>query len=177
MTSFRSLLFAVIAVSAVGGFVLGGPSLFSAHTTAASDDSNIADTASDSNFPAHTAATTAPDDSRLADTAGNAGSSNNADEGATNWSHGRDGADANADQHWRKHGSEFSEDHTAREYEDEASSFVHHPPPGAEIKHRANGDTLIYDHDSNTFAVENRDGEPRTMFKPDRGKAYWDRQR
>ena len=154
MTSFRNLLFAVIAVSALGGFILGGPSP----------------------VPAHTDATAVADEVDIADTVGNAEPANNADEGTTHWSHGRDGSDANADEHWRKHGNEFSEDQTARDYEDEASDFVHHPPSGAEIKHRANGDTLIYDRDSNTFAVENRDGAPRTMFKPDRGEAYWDRQ-
>lgn len=154
MTSFRNLLFAVIAISALGGFVLGGPSL----------------------TPAHIADAAAPDDIYVANATGNTDTPNNADENETIWSHGRDGAAANADEHWRKHGNEFAEDHSAREYEDEASDFVHHPPPGAEIKHRANGDTLIYDRDSNTFAVENRDGAPRTMFKPDRGEAYWDRQ-
>jgi len=154
MTSFRNLLFAVITVSALGGFILGGASP----------------------VPTHTAATAVSDDTDIADTVGDAETANNAHESVTNWSHGHDGSNANADEHWRKHGYQFSEDHTAREYEDEASDFVHNPPPGAEIKHRANGDTLIYDRDSNTFAVENRDGAPRTMFKPDRGEAYWDRQ-
>jgi len=92
------------------------------------------------------------------------------------WSHGADGTRANADEHWQKHGREFPEDHNASEYESEASSFVRHPPSGAEFKHRPNGDTLIYDPATNTFAVEDRRGRPRTMFRPDRGGAYWDRQ-
>jgi pyocin large subunit-like protein len=154
MGSFRNLLFAVIAVAASAGFMLGGPS----------------------SPPAPTIATAAAAGTDIADTVVSADTTNNADEKTTGWSHGHDGADANADAHWRKHGNEFSEDHSAQEYEDEASDFIQHPPPGAEIKHRANGDTLIYDRDSNTFAVENRDGETRTMFKPDRGEAYWDRQ-
>ena len=29
----------------------------------------------------------------------------------------------------------------------------------------------------NVFAVANKDGAPRTMFKPDEGRAYWDKQK
>jgi len=65
---------------------------------------------------------------------------------------------------------------TQAEYENEASNFVHHPPTGAEFKHRPNGDTLIYDPATNTFAVEDRRGRPRMMFRPDHGRVYWDRQ-
>lgn len=99
-------------------------------------------------------------------------------DGNTNiaWGQGADGTSANAEAHWEKHGREFPEDHNAAEYETEASNFVHHPPPGAEFKHRPNGDTQIYDPATNTFAVEDRHGRPRTMFRPDRGRAYWDRQ-
>jgi pyocin large subunit-like protein len=154
MASFRNLLFAVIAVAAFAGFMLGGPSF----------------------QPTQTTATTSSDESSIANDAANAERTNSADEKAVHWSHGQDGANANAGEHWRKHGAQFSEDHNAQEYEDEASNFLHHPPPGAEIKHRADGDTLIYDRGSNTFAVENSQGEPRTMFKPDRGQSYWDRQ-
>ena len=154
MTNFRNLLFAVIAVAALAGFMLGGPSF----------------------QPTHTTATTASDDSVTANTASNTERTNSIDESSTGWSHGRDGTNANANEHWRKHGAEFSEDRNAQEYEDEASNFLHHPPPGAKIKHRANGDTLVYDPGTNTFAVEDSQGEPRTMFKPDRGADYWDRQ-
>ena len=38
------------------------------------------------------------------------------------------------------------------------------------------GDTLFYDPATNTFAVRDSDGEPRTFFRPDNGRAYWDRQ-
>jgi pyocin large subunit-like protein len=142
VNSYRNILFAVIAIAAAAGFMLGGPSFHTAHITA-TPASHQTDSTSDT---------------------------------TTSWSHGQDGANANADEHWRKHGGEFSEDHNEHEYENEASNFVHHPPAGSEIKHRANGDTLVYDPDTNTFAVEDRNGEPRTMFKPDRGRAYWDRQ-
>ena len=41
---------------------------------------------------------------------------------------------------------------------------------------RSNGDTLLYDAKSNTFAVVTKAGAPRTMFKPRDGSAYWDQQ-
>lgn len=82
----------------------------------------------------------------------------------------------NAEHHWRKHGSEFPELHDASQYEAAAHKFVSAPPPGTLVKHHRNGDTLFYDPASNTFAVSRRDGAPRTMFKPDNGMRYWDRQ-
>jgi pyocin large subunit-like protein len=93
------------------------------------------------------------------------------------WSPGAEhDAGENAEHHWQKHGSEFSELHSERDYTNAAHAFVNHPPPGAEIKHNSRGDTLIYDPQSNTFAVESRDGAPRTMFRPHNGRAYWERQ-
>jgi pyocin large subunit-like protein len=53
---------------------------------------------------------------------------------------------------------------------------VHHPPPGTLIKHDARGDTLFYQSSTDTFAVMDSRGEPRTFFKPDNGMAYWNRQ-
>jgi pyocin large subunit-like protein len=92
------------------------------------------------------------------------------------WSHGRDGSDANAQEHWQKHGSEFSQDHSEADYVREANAFVHHPPPGTLTKHDARGDTLFYQPSTDTFAVMDARGEPRTFFKPDNGAAYWERQ-
>ena len=92
------------------------------------------------------------------------------------WSHGRDGSAENAEEHWHKHGGDFPEFHSASEYEDGAHNFIERPPPGTLTKHRSNGDTLYYDPATNTFAVADSDGEPRTFFRPDSGRAYWDRQ-
>jgi filamentous hemagglutinin len=92
------------------------------------------------------------------------------------WSHGREGAARNAEEHWEKHGSEFPEFHSALEYERGALAFVLSPPPGTLTKTNTRGDTLLYDSDSNTFAVRDAQGEPRTFFRPDNGRAYWDRQ-
>jgi len=55
-----------------------------------------------------------------------------------------------------------------------AHAFVEKPPAGAETLVRANGDRLIYDARGNVFAVATSAGAPRTMFKPDEGRAYWD---
>jgi hypothetical protein len=93
------------------------------------------------------------------------------------WSSGSEhDAQGNATHHWQKHGSEFRELHSERDYTNAAHDFVNHPPPGAETKHDSRGNTLIYDPDSNTFAVKARNGAPRTMFRPHNGRAYWDRQ-
>ena len=93
------------------------------------------------------------------------------------WSSGPEhDAQENAAHHWQKHGSEFHELHSEQDYTNAAHDFVNHPPPGAETKHDSRGNTLIYDPDSNTFAVKARDGAPRTMFRPHNGRAYWDRQ-
>jgi pyocin large subunit-like protein len=92
------------------------------------------------------------------------------------WSRGHDGASANAQEHWEKHGGDFPELHDAQSYERAARSFVAAPPSGTLTKHRANGDTLFYDPATNTFAVADPDGEPRTFFRPNSGRAYWERQ-
>ncbi len=92
------------------------------------------------------------------------------------WSRGHDGASANAQEHWEKHGADFPEIHSAQDYERAAQRFVTAPPSGTLIKHRTNGDTLFYDPATNTFAVVDRAGEPRTFFRPNSGRAYWDRQ-
>jgi pyocin large subunit-like protein len=96
--------------------------------------------------------------------------------GSVVWSKGHDGAAQNAEHHWLKHGGEFPEFHSAGEYEAGALAFIRTPPRGTLTKHRSNGDTLFYDPDSNTFAVADRRGEPRTFFRPDSGRAYWERQ-
>jgi filamentous hemagglutinin len=92
------------------------------------------------------------------------------------WSHGQEGGNRNAEEHWEKHGREFPEFHSAQEYEQGALRFITRPPPGTLTKTRENGDTLFYDPATNTFAVKDRHGEPRTFFRPDSGRAYWDRQ-
>jgi hypothetical protein len=57
-----------------------------------------------------------------------------------------------------------------------AHAFTTSPPKDALTLKRKNGDTLLYDAKRNVFAVVTKDGAPRTMFKPQSGKAYWDEQ-
>jgi filamentous hemagglutinin len=72
----------------------------------------------------------------------------------------------NAVDHWKRHGSEFPNTHSAKEYIQRAQEFVANPPSTALVKVRANGDTVIWDPVSDTFAVKTATGEPRTMFVP-----------
>ncbi|HEX5380141.1 MAG TPA: hypothetical protein VFW47_16300 [Phenylobacterium sp.] len=98
-------------------------------------------------------------------------------DGKPVWSSSRRGsAEENARKSFDRNGEAFG----ARNLDDyvrKAHAFVEHPPAGAETLKRANGDTLFYDARSNVFAVANKDGVPRAMFKPDQGEAYWDQQK
>jgi len=93
------------------------------------------------------------------------------------WSSNRKhSADDNAHYQFEKHGPEFG----AKSYEQYvamAHAFVHTPPPGTETLKRKNGDTLFYDPKGNVFAVMTKKGAPRTVFRPDDGRAYWDKQK
>ena len=82
----------------------------------------------------------------------------------------------NAFGHWSQHGNEFPNLQNAKQYVESARDFLGHPPAGVLTKTRANGDVLLYDAATNTFAVKNVEGVPRTMFKPRDGAAYFDRQ-
>jgi pyocin large subunit-like protein len=57
-----------------------------------------------------------------------------------------------------------------------AHAFTGHPPAGVQKISRANGDVELYDAKTNVFAVVSKEGAPRTMFKPDNGSAYWDKE-
>ena len=88
----------------------------------------------------------------------------------------RHSAQENADYQFKK-GGEALGAKTEEDYLTKVHAFVDHPPKGAETITRSNGDTLIYDKASNTFAVVTKDGAPRTLFKPDGGPSYWDQQK
>ncbi|MGN6317219.1 DUF637 domain-containing protein [Trinickia sp.] len=89
---------------------------------------------------------------------------------------GSSSAVENAYGHWDKHMSEFPEYQNAVQYVQGAQDFVSSPPPGTLIKTRPNGDTLLYNPSTNTFAVKTIDGAPRTMFRPQGGMSYWNKQ-
>lgn len=93
------------------------------------------------------------------------------------WSSNRKySAGDNARYQFEKHGAEFGAK-SYGQYVAMAHAFVHAPPPGTETLKRKNGDTLFYDARGNVFAVMTKKGAPRTVFRPDDGKAYWDKQK
>lgn len=82
----------------------------------------------------------------------------------------------NAFEHWKNHGAEFPEFQNSKQYVEGAKNFMNNPPGGTLFKTRANGDQLFYNPESNIFGVQNVDGAPRTLFRPDAGLEYWERQ-
>jgi pyocin large subunit-like protein len=84
-------------------------------------------------------------------------------------------AEENANYQFQRDGADFG----ARNLDDfvaKAHAFTASPPKDALTLTRSNGDKLLYDPKLNIFAVVTKDGAPRTMFKPQAGKAYWDQQ-
>jgi filamentous hemagglutinin len=97
--------------------------------------------------------------------------------GSSFWSStGSSTAVENAYGHWDKHMSEFPEYQNSVQYVQGAQDFVLDPPVGTLTKTRPNGDTLLYDPSTNTFAVKTINGAPRTMFRPQGGMTYWNKQ-
>nr|VFK42922.1 MAG: Protein of unknown function (DUF1020) [Candidatus Kentron sp. TC]VFK57280.1 MAG: Protein of unknown function (DUF1020) [Candidatus Kentron sp. TC] len=90
------------------------------------------------------------------------------------WSKGRlNDSVQNSLNHWKKHQKEFPTLQNAKQYVEAVHDFTAKPPKGTFIKTRKNGDKLFYDPNSNTFAIINERGAPRTMFKPKNGIKYW----
>ena len=97
-------------------------------------------------------------------------------EGRPLWSSNRKySAAQNAAYHYRRNGKDFGAD-SQRDYVAKAHAFIQDPPRGVLTLTRRNGDRLLYHPASNTFAVASKAGAPRTMFKPEDGMAYWERQ-
>lgn len=84
-------------------------------------------------------------------------------------------AQENADYQFGKNGKDFGAA-TEAQYVAKVHAFVDAPPKGVQKIERANGDALLYDGKTNTFAVVSKDGAPRTMFKPQNGATYWSQQ-
>jgi len=85
-------------------------------------------------------------------------------------------AQENADYQFGKNGKDFGALSEA-DYVAKTHAFLEAPPAGVQKLERANGDALLYDARTNTFAVETKAGAPRTMFKPRDGAAYWQQQK
>lgn len=88
----------------------------------------------------------------------------------------RETADAKVQRLFERNGVDFGA-RTADDYLVKVRAFTEKTPRGTETVKRPNGDTLFYQASTNTFAVVDRNGVPRTMFKPDDGPAYWARQK
>lgn len=77
---------------------------------------------------------------------------------------------------YQRNGADFGAK-SAEDYLAKVTDFTTKTPAGTETIKRPNGDTLLYQAATNTFAVVDRDGVPRTMFKPTTGAAYWAEQK
>ena len=98
-------------------------------------------------------------------------------DGKPMWSANREhSAEENAQLAFERNGEAFDAA-TLDAFVAKAHAFTENPPAGVQKIKRANGDTLLYDPKDNIFAVVTRTGAPRTMFKPDDGLAYWERQK
>lgn len=88
----------------------------------------------------------------------------------------RETVDAKVARLFERNGADFGA-RTAEDYLARVQAFTSNPPAGTERVERANGDVLLYQASTNTFAVLSRDGVPKTMFKPREGAAYWAEQK
>ena len=95
-------------------------------------------------------------------------------DGKSFWSNTRHNTPVqNAYGHFKKHGKEFPEFKNAKQYVEGTKKFVTNPPKGTKIKTDKDGYKYFYNEQSNTFAVTKPDGTPMTMYKPTRGKDYF----
>ena len=100
-----------------------------------------------------------------------------ADDGKPMWAPSkRFSAEEGAQRQFERDGEAFGAK-TLDQFVKKAHAFVGHPPKGTLTLTRKNGDILFYDPKDNIFAVSNKEGAPRTMFKPDDGMAYWEKQK
>lgn len=88
----------------------------------------------------------------------------------------RETVDAKVARLFERNGADFGAA-TAEDYLGKVRAFTSRPPAGTERTERPNGDVLLYQASTNTFAVVSRDGVPKTMFKPREGAAYWAEQK
>lgn len=87
----------------------------------------------------------------------------------------RSSAEDKIQKMFQRNGADFGAA-SADDYVAKTHAFISSPPAGVQTAKRINGDKLLYDPKTNTFAVVTRDGAPRIMMKPRDGKAYWTEQ-
>lgn len=88
----------------------------------------------------------------------------------------RETVDAKTARLFERNGADFGSA-TAADYLAKVQAFTERPPSGTERVERPNGDVLLYQASTNTFAVVSREGVAKTMFKPRDGAAYWAEQK
>ena len=88
----------------------------------------------------------------------------------------RETVDAKTARLFERNGADFDAA-TPQAYLTKVEQFTRNPPAGTERIERPNGDVLLYQTSTNTFAVVSRDGVPKTMFKPRDGISYWAEQK
>ncbi len=85
---------------------------------------------------------------------------------ATIWTLGRSqNSVQNAYDHFKNHGNEFNAKN-ATQYVKMTYEFRDNPPTGSLSKVRLNGDRIVYDPASNTLGIFDKNGAPKTMYKP-----------
>jgi hypothetical protein len=98
-------------------------------------------------------------------------------DGKPQWASSRQrSGDENAERQFERNGKDFGAA-SEQAYIARAHAFVSDPPKGVLTLTRPNGDVLYYDAKANVFAVADRQGAPRTMFKPRDGMSYWTQQK
>ena len=88
----------------------------------------------------------------------------------------RETVDAKTARLFQTNGADFGAA-TPEAYLTKVEQFTRNPPAGTDRVERPNGDVLLYQASTNTFAVVSRDGVPKTMFKPRDGASYWAEQK
>jgi outer membrane murein-binding lipoprotein Lpp len=88
----------------------------------------------------------------------------------------RETVDAKTARLFQTNGADFGAA-TPEAYLAKVEQFTRNPPSGTDRVERPNGDVLLYQASTNTFAVVSRDGVPKTMFKPRDGANYWAEQK
>ncbi|WP_374037883.1 S-type pyocin family protein [Brevundimonas staleyi] len=88
----------------------------------------------------------------------------------------RETVDEKIQRLYQRNGADFDA-RSAEDFLDKVTAFTTRTPSDVERVSRPNGDTLLYQASTNTFAVVARDGTARTMFKPSDGPTYWAEQK
>jgi pyocin large subunit-like protein len=88
----------------------------------------------------------------------------------------RETVDAKIQRLYERNGGDFGAK-SAEDYLAKVTAFTRNPPSDVDRAERPNGDVLLYQASTNTFAVIDRNGTARTMFKPREGADYWAEQK